>query len=202
MPDPQWTLPEAAFVLDQPLDAIKRDVNRRPLKPEASGPAKRAVRCVGLTDLVYLDMVATYRHTLTPSALDDLYVAVIKEPAQSASVSVGPLIVQLKRHRTNVAQRLKALEAVDRAIEIKHGAPVVRGTDIEVHRLAALSAGGATDEEILEDYPSLSLAKIKAATAYARAHPKSGRPYPATSAKRAMQGADLGGLEPFMRPRG
>jgi len=202
MPDPQWTLPEAAFVLDQPLDAIKRDVNRRPLKPEASGPAKRAVRCVGLTDLVYLDMVATYRHTLTPSALDDLYVAVIKEPAQSASVSVGPLIVQLKRHRTNVAQRLKALEAVDRAIEIKHGAPVVRGTDIEVHRLAALSAGGATDEEILEDYPSLSPAKIKAATAYARAHPKSGRPYPATSAKRAMQGADLGGLEPFMRPRG
>jgi uncharacterized protein (DUF433 family) len=202
MPDPQWTLPEAAFVLDQPLDAIKRDVNRRPLKPEASGPAKRAVRCVGLTDLVYLDMVATYRHTLTPSALDDLYVAVIKESPQSASVSVGPLIVQLKRHRTNVAQRLKALEAVDRAIEIKHGAPVVRGTDIEVHRLAALSAGGATDEEILEDYPSLSLANIKAATAYARAHPKSGRPYPATSAKRAMQGADLGGLEPFMRPRG
>jgi len=202
MPDPQWTLPEAAFVLDQPLDAIKRDVNRRPLKPEASGPAKRAVRCVGLTDLVYLDMVATYRHTLTPSALDDLYVAVIKESPQSASVSVGPLIVQLKRHRTNVAQRLKALEAVDRAIEIKHGAPVVRGTDIEVHRLAALSAGGATDEEILEDYPSLSPAKIKAATAYARAHPKSGRPYPATSAKRAMQGADLGGLEPFMRPRG
>ena len=151
MPDPQWTLPEAAFVLDQPLDAIKRDVNRRPLKPEASGPAKRAVRCVGLTDLVYLDMVATYRHTLTPSALDDLYVAVAKEPAQSASVSVGPLIVQLKRHRTNVAQRLKALEAVDRAIEIKHGAPVVRGTDIEVHRLAALSAGGATDEEIAQE---------------------------------------------------
>ena len=143
MPDPQWTLPEAAFVLDQPLDAIKRDVNRRPLKPEASGPAKRAVRCVGLTDLVYLDMVATYRHTLTPSALDDLYVAVIKESPQSASVSVGPLIVQLKRHRTNVAQRLKALEAVDRAIEIKHGAPVVRGTDLEIHRLAAPSAGGA-----------------------------------------------------------
>src|SRR3989344_2693642 len=109
MPDPQWTLPEAAFVLDQPLDAIKRDVNRRPLKPEASGPSRRAVRCVGLTDLVYLDMVATYRHTLTPSALDALSAAVAREPAQPASVSVGPLIVHLKRHRTNVAQRLKAL---------------------------------------------------------------------------------------------
>jgi uncharacterized protein (DUF433 family) len=63
--------------------------------------------------------------------------------------------------------------------------PVIKGTDINVYRIAALHAG-MTVEEILRDYPTLSEQQVHAAKAYANSHPNAGRPYPKITAKKAM----------------
>ena len=75
------------------------------------------------------------------------------------------------------------------------GEAVLKGTDVEAHRIAALLAGGMGAEEVREDYPSLTLEQIATARAYAEAYPKSGRPYPAKTVKRALKGAGLEALD-------
>jgi hypothetical protein len=50
-------------------------------------------------------------------------------------------------------------------------------------------------EQICEDYPSLTLGAVATAKAYADAHPKTGRPYPSKTVKRAIKSAGLEALD-------
>lgn len=50
------------------------------------------------------------------------------------------------------------------------------GTDIEVHRIAALLGGGMTPQEVCEDYPSLTPEAVAVAKTYAEAYPKPAGP--------------------------
>jgi uncharacterized protein (DUF433 family) len=72
---------------------------------------------------------------------------------------------------------------------------LIKGTDIEAHRIAALLDGGTSAEEVLRDYPSLKAKHILAAKTYAEANPKAGRPYPKLTAKAAMRAANLSALD-------
>ncbi|MCW5978519.1 MAG: DUF433 domain-containing protein [Bryobacteraceae bacterium] len=60
--------------------------------------------------------------------------------------------------------------------EIMRGTPVFKGTRIPVDLVADMLAQGATAEEILEGYPTLSKDKIAIAPLYMRAFPRRGRP--------------------------
>ncbi len=60
--------------------------------------------------------------------------------------------------------------------EITQGTPVFRGTRIPVHLIAQMVEQGASPEEILEGYPSLTRSTIDHARVYAATHPKRGRP--------------------------
>jgi len=60
--------------------------------------------------------------------------------------------------------------------EILSGTPVIRGTRIPVHDVAAQVETGVPIEEILEMYPRLSAAQVELATIYAKAVPQRGRP--------------------------
>lgn len=53
--------------------------------------------------------------------------------------------------------------------EIVHGRPVIHGTRVRVADVLALLAAGASEAEILEDYPYLGLDDIKACLEYAAA---------------------------------
>ena len=50
---------------------------------------------------------------------------------------------------------------------VAHGRPVVRGTRIRGADVLALLAAGASEDEILEDYPYLVVDDIRACLAYA-----------------------------------
>jgi hypothetical protein len=52
-----------------------------------------------------------------------------------------------------------------------------------------------TVDEVLADYPSLTRSAIDTAKVYADTYPKAGRPYPRTTAKRALRGAGLEALD-------
>ncbi len=60
--------------------------------------------------------------------------------------------------------------------EILGGVPVVRGTRVPAHDVAANVMAGYSIGQILEDYPSLDADKIELATIYAEANPMRGRP--------------------------
>ena len=60
--------------------------------------------------------------------------------------------------------------------EILSGTPVIRGTRIPVHDVAAQVEAGVPVEEIFESYPSLTPAQVELATIYAKAVPQRGRP--------------------------
>ena len=51
--------------------------------------------------------------------------------------------------------------------EIMVGKPVIKGTRITVNLIIQLLANGATETEILEDYPDLKKEDIKASLLYA-----------------------------------
>lgn len=52
---------------------------------------------------------------------------------------------------------------------IMMGKPVIRGTRITVELILRKLAEGATDVDLLEDYPHLTIADIRAAVAYGAA---------------------------------
>jgi uncharacterized protein (DUF433 family) len=79
-----------------------------------------------------------------------------------------------------VDERLKKLAKAEEMVtedpEILSGTPVIRGTRIPVHNVAALVDGGAPLEEVLEIYPRLTESQIELASIYAKAVPQRGRP--------------------------
>jgi uncharacterized protein (DUF433 family) len=89
------------------------------------------------------------------------------------SVSLSPFVADAHAR----GARLSAARA--RVIEdpaILGGAPVVKGTRVPVHDLAASVAAGLARERILAAYPDLDGEALDLAVLYAEAHPARGRP--------------------------
>jgi uncharacterized protein (DUF433 family) len=60
--------------------------------------------------------------------------------------------------------------------DIRAGEPIVRGTRVPVYAVAEMKQQGASDAELLEDFPSLTPESLDAALTYAATHPRRGRP--------------------------
>lgn len=73
--------------------------------------------------------------------------------------------------------------------------PFIKGTTIEVHRIAALLNGGLSVGDVMEAYPSLTAEQIEFSGEYAKVFRKKGRPYPATTFLRALGALDLRALD-------
>jgi uncharacterized protein (DUF433 family) len=90
------------------------------------------------------------------------------------------LFVEFKAARRKVEGQLKQLAQVEEMVvsdpQIMRGTPVFRRTRIPVDLVADMLAQGATAEEILEGYPTLSKERIAIAPLYIRAFPRRGRP--------------------------
>lgn len=80
---------------------------------------------------------------------------------------------------------IERLERLDAATEMETisdavmgGTPVISGTRVPVHDVAAAIAAGIPVKETLEDYPSLTEDKLELAALYSEANPLRGRPKP------------------------
>jgi uncharacterized protein (DUF433 family) len=80
----------------------------------------------------------------------------------------------------SVSDRLRKLAAAEELIssssEVLGGTPVIKGTRIPVHDVAASVEAGLSTERILAAYPNLSSDKIDLSVLYAKANPVKGRP--------------------------
>lgn len=193
----QFTAAEAAFVLREPVRTVKKALDAGPVRLVLLRRAGASVRAIGWRDLFYLYAVRALRDELTPKARTKFYEALQQARIDRNDevrfgrfrISIGDLVKEVERRTTD-------LTALAQKVEFQaDGEPVLKGTAIEVYRIAALLEGGATIEQVLEDYPSLARKQVETAQAYAVAYPKAGRPYPRTSAKRALQGAALEALD-------
>ncbi len=193
----QFTAAEAAFVLREPVRAVKKALDAGPVRPVLLRRAGAPVRAIEWRDLFYLYAVRALRDELTPKARTEFYEALQQAPIERGDevrfgrfrISVSDLVKEVERRTTD-------LTALADKVEFRaDGEPMLKGTSTEVYRIAALLEGGAPIEQVLEDYPSLSRNQVETAQAYAEAYPKAGRPYPRTSVKRALQGAGLEALD-------
>ena len=90
------------------------------------------------------------------------------------------LIVDVARAREQLAARAEALREAERVIGsvkgVLGGEPVFNKTRVPVRTVAAMKAQGATTEEIVEGYPSLTSRMVELAEIWTAAHPARGRP--------------------------
>lgn len=195
-----FTAAEVAFVLREPVRTVKKALDGGPVQARLVSKPGGAVRAIEWSDLFYLYAVRSLRDELTPKGRNEFYHALKGvQVERTREVRFGRLSVMIDDLKAEVEERSRELVELAEKVEFRgDGEPVLRGTSIEVHRIAALLAGGLSIEEVREDYPSLSTEHIETAKAYAETHPKSGRPYPRTTAKRALKGAGLEALDEIL----
>ena len=191
-----FTAAEVAFVLREPLKAVKKALDEGPIQAKIVRKAGGAVRAVELPDVLYLLAVRALREELTPKARSEFYRALKSDPAGTANeIRFGRLTIAIGDLKAEVQKRAQDLADLAEKVEFrKDGEALLKGTDIEVYRIAAL-LGGMTPEEICEDYPSLTREAVATAKAYAEAYPKAGLPYPSKTVKRALRDAGLEALD-------
>jgi uncharacterized protein (DUF433 family) len=187
---PVFTLTEAAYALDENVKNVIRLVDEHPDLVNKTVIGKRGRRVLRARDLVYMQAVRELRDVLTPVGRRQLHEALVVSGAQR-EVTFGSLKLPLEPLERKVQERIDVLDRLKDTIEGDPEDPFIKGTDVEVYRIAALLAGGATVDEVKEDYALLSIDHIKSARDYAQAIPKQGRPYPGKSFKRATRELNL-----------
>src|SRR5690606_15308453 len=126
-------------------------------------------------DLLRLKLWYGVGSILTAERRKRLFEAIADDPAAETVRADDYLIVDVARAREQLAARADALreaEAVIRSVKgVSGGEPVFRGTRIPVRAIAGMRAQGASAEEILEGYPSLTARMIDLAEIWTAAHP-------------------------------
>ena len=89
------------------------------------------------------------------------------------TIDLAPFVRRTKERMERLAA---AREIVVSDPDVLGGAPVVRGTRVPVHHVAASVAAGLPTDRILAAYPSLNADKVELAAIYAEANPVRGRP--------------------------
>lgn len=173
---------EVAFVTELSRRTIDQAIDRGEVKALGRAGGARA-RTLGFAEMVYLELRRQVGETLSSRAKRTLYSELrnaIGETGNATSVQIGPVTVSVKPALEKVRKRAALLRRIERFVsadpEVRAGEPVVRGTRVPVYVLADLSAQGASEEELLEDFPAVSREALHAALAYTRLHPRRGRP--------------------------
>jgi uncharacterized protein (DUF433 family) len=190
------TTAQAAFVVGEPLDAFKKVVERAPIKLSLVIRGGRKIRQFGEAELVFLRAYDELKQAFTPKSQSELYEALrLTLKRGHKEVVFGKHRYDIGHHVVFISRKLKDLDKLAAQVDTSGKEPVIKGTSIEVHRVAALLDAGVEVKDVLRDYPSLTEQKVIAAKAFAEAHPKTGRPYPKQSAKAAMRAVDLSALD-------
>lgn len=188
------TLAEAGYVLNRSAAALNKAVDTGVIRARQRRTGSGVQRLLGPAEMRFLLVAGRLERDLTPVGRRRLYDAIRQLSADTHSVTLGELVLDLGKIDADLKSRLHRLDELRRWVEAgpDRNEPIIKGTKIPVYMVAAL-ARGQSIEEIVNDLPSLIRDQIEAAIEYAKAYPKRGRPYPPRSLKRALSElADLG----------
>ena len=175
---------EAAFVANSDVQLVQRAVDGGVVQKRTRTVRGRKTRVLGRSELRFFGALRGYEDTLTLAGRQKLYKAV--QHPRGGKASLGVFVVDVEDVDRQIERRLAELNQIKARVESGEGGePVLKGTDVPVHVVAALAEAGGV-EEAARAYPSLSKAAVEAAVAYAEVYPKKGRPYPERSLKRML----------------
>src|SRR5215207_7499817 len=161
---------EAAFATDLPEKTINQAIDRDEVQTLPSRRRDDRERMLGFPDLVYLRLRNDVGRLLSPEGKRRLR----RQLGESMRKRENPEVINIGVVDVKVAPEIQVLEdrlaSIERARsfvvvdpEVRAGEPVVRGTRVSVHVLADLARQGASQEELLEDYPALTAESLEAA---------------------------------------
>lgn len=194
------SLPQAAHILRIDIDRVRKAIDRHVVIATLVSQGKRQVRTLDGVDVLCLRM----GRVLKPDLRQGLYAQLKQAPDRTMLDAVFhrhegdeprletlQIVGFLNQAAAETIADIRSLAAVSESID-EDGR--VRGSGVEAHRIAALLEGGMSIDDVRADYPGLSVAGVEAAQAYARIHPKQGRPYPTRTAKSVLKAGGGGGL--------
>lgn len=175
---------EAAFVAGSDVRLVQRAVDGGVVRKRTRTVRGRKTRVLGRPELRFFGALRGHEDTLTPAGREKLYKAV--QRPRGGKATLGVFVVDVEDVDRQIERRLAELDRIKGRVEDGGGGePVLKGTEVPVHVVAALAEAGGV-EEASRAYPSLSKAAVEAALAYAQVYPKKGRPYPEKSLKRMV----------------
>lgn len=191
----RFTAAEAAWLAGLSPKAVNATIDRGEIELVRTGGGEDPARRLGTADVLYLALRKYLSDKLSHSARRELYRRLVESSladriqakrwvASDSDCTIrladGVIAIDAKATCLRLVKRWNALsDANDMVIsnpEIRGGEAAIRGTRIPVHLIADLMEQGADEREILDDYPSLTAKKIRAAIAYASTHARRGRP--------------------------
>ena len=177
-----YTPAQAAAVTGLPLAAVHKAIDNRLIRPRSARSRGSVRRLLTKEHLIYLQLEAEGLRLLPVGTRREIAESIQRSPnVDMMAIGNGTvLLVKCKGARRKVEGQLKQLAHIEEMVvsdpEIMRGTPVFKGTRIPVDLVADMLAQGATGEEILKGYPTLSEEKIAIAPLYMRAFPRRGRP--------------------------
>ncbi|HTS49407.1 MAG TPA: DUF433 domain-containing protein [Bryobacteraceae bacterium] len=194
----EYTPAQAAAITGLPLAAVHKAIDNRLIRPRAARSGASVRRLLTKEQLIYLQLEAEGLRLLPVGTRREIAESIQRSPkTEKLPVANGTaLLIEIGAARRAVENQLKQLARIEEIVvsdpEIMRGTPVFKGTRIPVDLVADMLAQGATAEEILEGYPTLSKEKIAIAPLYMRAFPRRGRP-----SRRPWQGKKPRGRKSF-----
>ncbi|MEO9340848.1 DUF433 domain-containing protein [Mesorhizobium sp. SB112] len=173
----EYTPAEAAAVSGIAVKSVHNAIDKRIISKR---DARAGGRSLTDDDLLRLKLWYGVGSILTAERRKRLFEAIADNPAAETVRADDYLIVDVARAREQLAGRADALReagAVIRSVKgVSGGEPVFKGTRVPVRAIASMRSQGASAEEILEGYPSLTARMIDLAEIWTAAHPARGRP--------------------------
>lgn len=175
--------PEAAFVTGLSAVLINKAIDRGEISSQRVNDFNSvARRQLGEPELIYLTLLKD-----VSGALQRPYRRLLYEKLSAGwprykptRINLGIVGVDVSEAHQKVRDRIRLLRRMSRLIvsdpDIRGGEPVIKGTRVPVYTLADIAKQGATIDDLLEDYPSVSRDGIEAALIYAAVNPRRGRP--------------------------
>lgn len=175
-----YTPTQAAAVTGLPLKAVQKAIDLRAVPTTNRKNSGGRKRYLSSTALLCLHLEASGLHELPFSMRKEIFARIARSPRARQIKMNDVVVVDISHARKSLALRLQELKKAEQMVisdpGIMTGTPVFRGTRIPVNAMTEMLDAGASIEEILEGYPSITLEKLKLARIYMQAHPFRGRP--------------------------
>lgn len=180
------TVNEAAFLSGVSRHTVNQAIDRGEIQTRGRDRAFRietdaAGRRVGIAELIYLhvqDFLSTKGRKVVYKTLMRLEVDLDSTPPSieldgGVKLDITGTVAEIRARLDELA---RIQEMVEENPEIRGGEPVFSGTRIPVQMIADFVRQRVPPEEILEDYPALTMESLVAATRYVELYPRRGRP--------------------------
>lgn len=172
-----YTPAEAAAVSEIAVKSVHNAIDKRIIARRLAEDEGRALYD---DDLLRLKLWYGVGSILSAERRQRLFDTIDQNPDADTVRADDYLIVDVARAREQLAARAEALREAERVIEtvkgVAGGEPVFKKTRVPVRTIAAMKAQGATTEEIVDGYPSISIRLVELAEIWVAAHPARGRP--------------------------